>query len=308
MANPQKENGWTAFSNELLQAVIAYPFTAAEMKIVMKIARDTYGYSRKKAQISFGEISVSCCVDRRSVIRLVQGLVAKKVLFIQETPGARASNVLGLNKNYDQWERAAALNLSHLAKRNRGEGLKGGSHGAESEGCEKVVDDSGFDSGADATIKHDLVAAHPLVIVAGRPLPSGGSPTSDGGGSPTSASGVATTSYIEKEKKESFKKSRNKDRLETAPGKNGKDKKLVRVANLLDGFEDCIKSQDPRALITRLRENGYEVKRSWAAVAQARHKNNPAGYLVKALADPAYPVGDEAMEQAGFEMRKFNHY
>lgn len=102
MANPQKENGYTALANELLEAILLHPFTGQELKTILFIARETYGWSRKKSQISYTEIARSTAISRRNVIKICQRLVSNGVLFYQGT-GDRHARLFGIQKNYESW-------------------------------------------------------------------------------------------------------------------------------------------------------------------------------------------------------------
>ena len=50
MANPQKEEGYTAIANDLFEAVYRFNFTLRELKVLLSIIRRTYGYNRKEAR------------------------------------------------------------------------------------------------------------------------------------------------------------------------------------------------------------------------------------------------------------------
>lgn len=103
MASPQSEHGHTRISNELLEAILIFPFTGRELKVVMYIARETYGWSRKKASISYGAISRYTGITRRNAIGICQHLIKKGVLF-SESKGTRRANVMGIQKNYTLWK------------------------------------------------------------------------------------------------------------------------------------------------------------------------------------------------------------
>lgn len=290
----RSEGNWTGVANDLLQVVAAYPFSAAEMKILFKVIRDTFGYRCTESSFSFGEIAQATGLHRRSVIRTVQDLIVKKVLFSRKT-AVRTANVFGINTKYVEWARAAELNLSYFAARKRGDGLRSSSHGSAAN------DPSLDDSVNGATIKNGaVVSGRSLGIVARGSL---GIVTQ-----PSLSSDTQDTSYISKEKKEN-KQSRNKGRLESNSEQKNKSRRFALVAELLDGFEECIKGADPRPLVEHLREaGGFEVKRCWALLAQSRHAQNPAGFLVRTLADPRYQVADSAWAQAEIEMRRFNFF
>jgi len=57
IASPQLEKGHTRIANELLEEITIYPFTKAQLKVILVVIRKTYGWRKKKAQISYGLIS-----------------------------------------------------------------------------------------------------------------------------------------------------------------------------------------------------------------------------------------------------------
>jgi len=104
VANPQVEKGHVRISNELFDAIINYKgLTGVDLKLIFFVIRKTYGWNRKKVQFSYGDVARGCNVDRAGVLKSIRRLVDQKVLFIQHTTGDRNSNIIGLNKNYDQW-------------------------------------------------------------------------------------------------------------------------------------------------------------------------------------------------------------
>ncbi len=101
MASPQLENGYTQLSNELLEAIIKYPFGKRSLKIILIILRETYGWHRKKKQISFGKIAEKAPIDRRNVIYTCNILFKHNILFKQKLKNNK--NIWGINKNYEEW-------------------------------------------------------------------------------------------------------------------------------------------------------------------------------------------------------------
>lgn len=103
MANPQQENGHTRIANELLEAILIYPFNAGEYKVMLKILRNTYGWSRKKAKLSYGEISRATGMSRKHAYRICQKFKRDSIIIIQENKSAICANILGINKNFEDW-------------------------------------------------------------------------------------------------------------------------------------------------------------------------------------------------------------
>ena len=102
MADVQKENGYTAIANELLEAICNSGFSAMELKVILTIARFTYGFSQKENEMSLGFIAnFMKYKDRAGVSRAVTRLIKSNVIHLVGTHGQ--SRVLSLNKDYDTW-------------------------------------------------------------------------------------------------------------------------------------------------------------------------------------------------------------
>ena len=99
-ASPQLENGHTRISNELLEAIIKCHFCATELNIIWFIVRNTYGWNRKEAIISYGMIAKGINRDIRYVKRIVSRLIKNRVIFKAKINN---QNLFGLNKNYKSW-------------------------------------------------------------------------------------------------------------------------------------------------------------------------------------------------------------
>lgn len=98
--NPQLENGHTRIANELLEAIVVYPFTMAQLKVLLVIMRKTYGWRKKKSQISYGILSRLTGLNKRYTKKVVEKLVKDRVLFKEKE---KLKNILGLNKDYSDW-------------------------------------------------------------------------------------------------------------------------------------------------------------------------------------------------------------
>lgn len=87
-------------ANELLEALVSYPFCATELRIVLFVIRKTYGWKKKKAFISCGMISRELKADIRFCKRLMRRLVEDNVLIKEKL---NRQNIIGLNKDYKSW-------------------------------------------------------------------------------------------------------------------------------------------------------------------------------------------------------------
>ncbi|SHI76073.1 phage replication protein O [Geosporobacter subterraneus DSM 17957] len=104
MASPQKENGYTAIANELLEQIYQANFNATQLKIILFIMRYTYGFNRKQHEISIGFIVKGTSISKRYVSSELNKLVEKKVVVVVQEHTDTQSRVLKINKNYDEWD------------------------------------------------------------------------------------------------------------------------------------------------------------------------------------------------------------
>ena len=116
MANPQKENGYTSISNELLEQIYRRRFSASQLKILLLVIRFTYGFNRKTATLSNTFIAAGTGMHEITVSKEVGTLLGDNVLKLYKKPSFHSSRVIGINKDYDGWlnhlELASALTLS----------------------------------------------------------------------------------------------------------------------------------------------------------------------------------------------------
>jgi len=99
-ASPQLENGHTRIANELMEAIIKYPFCATEYKIIWFVIRNTYGWNKKEALISYGMIAKEIGVNISYVKKTLKNLIKNMVILRAKQ---KNRNLLGLNKTYTSW-------------------------------------------------------------------------------------------------------------------------------------------------------------------------------------------------------------
>lgn len=103
MANPQKENGYTAIANDLLEAIIRSKANSTQKSIILLVCRYTYGFQRKSCHMSVTFISNACGVSKRTVTSEMQNLIEMKVIKVVSPSTYTLSREISLNKNYEQW-------------------------------------------------------------------------------------------------------------------------------------------------------------------------------------------------------------
>lgn len=105
MANPQKENGYTAVANEITEHLMAVELSGANHRVVMAIMRKTYGFQKKEDEISLSQFVEATKLSKRTIVYNLQDLEAKKIIIVvRRTEGsAKLSNIYSFNKDYDTW-------------------------------------------------------------------------------------------------------------------------------------------------------------------------------------------------------------
>lgn len=99
-ASPQLEDGHIKVANELFDAMLRYPFTARQMKVVLAVMRKTYGFNKKRDDVSASQIATLCGLQRNHVTTTLIELACMNVIF--KVAGEYGSMV-EINKNYQVW-------------------------------------------------------------------------------------------------------------------------------------------------------------------------------------------------------------
>jgi phage replication O-like protein O len=101
IGNPQLEKGYTRIANELLQVLCFSKFSSAELRIILLLIRQTYGWRRKKAFLTASQISNACLISLRHTKRVISKLIKENVLIREKDE--KGNFLIGLNKRYLQW-------------------------------------------------------------------------------------------------------------------------------------------------------------------------------------------------------------
>lgn len=100
MANPQKENGYTAIANELFERIVKTPLLGSEFQVVLFVIRKTYGFHKKHDQISLTQFEKGTGVSRPTIIKAIKNLVQMNMLVKTPLP---AKTVFSVNKDWESW-------------------------------------------------------------------------------------------------------------------------------------------------------------------------------------------------------------
>ena len=104
--NPQKENGYTAIANEIMEALSKYRIPGEQMQCLLFILRKTYGYNKKTDAISLSQFVKSTGIKRSGVARAIKGLIAKNLIYVKK--GGLKKETISIsqyrfNKRYKSW-------------------------------------------------------------------------------------------------------------------------------------------------------------------------------------------------------------
>lgn len=114
MANPQKENGYTAIANEVLEQIYKLPLNGTQFKILLVILRYTYGFSRKQHEFSLAFLAEAVNVHKIQLQRELKKLIKFKIIFVVKFADFNNPQILKFNKNYDKWVLTDLLTVSEL--------------------------------------------------------------------------------------------------------------------------------------------------------------------------------------------------
>ncbi|MDP4114534.1 MAG: replication protein [Bacteroidota bacterium] len=106
MANVQKEHGFTAIANEIIENIFLFPFTRLDIAIIFLILRFTYGYQRKNSGISLTQFEKFTNQNKSNISRALQKLKKANVIKIIAPAKGMSPRIIAFNKNYEEWDRS----------------------------------------------------------------------------------------------------------------------------------------------------------------------------------------------------------
>ncbi len=102
MANPQKENGFTAISNEILKVLIRQNISGQEFRMVFLILRKTYGFNKKEDFISLSQMAKSLKISHIRCSQIINSLQLRKIITLTQNLNGIGKEYR-FNKDYEQW-------------------------------------------------------------------------------------------------------------------------------------------------------------------------------------------------------------
>ena len=104
MPSPQKENGYTAIANEILDEIAKIQLNGTQARIILVIWRFTYGFQRKEHELSESFISRATDIHKKQIQRELNELIESKLILVTKQATFNTSRVLKFNKNYSEWQ------------------------------------------------------------------------------------------------------------------------------------------------------------------------------------------------------------
>lgn len=104
MANPQKEDGYTALANEIIDEFCRLNLNAYEWRVLMAVIRKTYGWHKKQDFISMSQFEKITGLDRRHIGRARKSLVRRGIITIASLGNRTAVKTVALQKDYSKWK------------------------------------------------------------------------------------------------------------------------------------------------------------------------------------------------------------
>jgi len=96
MASPQKENGYTAIANELLERLCYPGINGSEYRVIHFIIRKTYGFQKKADRISLSQFQAGTLMERKQAVETIKSLLEKRIVI-------KDGGIYKLNKNWEDW-------------------------------------------------------------------------------------------------------------------------------------------------------------------------------------------------------------
>lgn len=100
--NPQVENGYIRIATELFEQLYQIPLNGSQIRIVLFVIRNTYGFNRKTWKMSAGYIARGTGISMSMVKREIKKLENCNILKVSHA-GIGKIGSIGINKKYSEW-------------------------------------------------------------------------------------------------------------------------------------------------------------------------------------------------------------
>lgn len=100
--NPQKENGYTAIANEIMEALAGIRISGEARQCLDIILRKTYGFNKKEDLISLSQFCLLSKMTKDDVCRALRKLVEINIIIVKKDNSY--INSYRFNKDYSTWK------------------------------------------------------------------------------------------------------------------------------------------------------------------------------------------------------------
>lgn len=100
--NPQKENGYTAIANEIMEALARFRLPGEARQMLDVIIRKTYGFNKKKDQIATSQFMKATGLHNFSIHRARARLLLAKMITVSKNANSQILTY-SFQKDYDKW-------------------------------------------------------------------------------------------------------------------------------------------------------------------------------------------------------------
>lgn len=96
MKTPQKENGYTAIANEIMEALACTNLSSYQSRILFFIFRKTYGFNKKEDWLANSQIVTGTGIKKSHVSRTIKQLIERRIV-------TKTGNKIAFNKSHTEW-------------------------------------------------------------------------------------------------------------------------------------------------------------------------------------------------------------
>lgn len=107
--NPQPDKNYIQVSHQFLEALIEYPTSGAEDKVLCLILRKTWGFKKKSDQISLTQFTKKVPFSRPTIVKALKSLEGDQVIIVDRT---KRINEYMANKFHDTWKKRQIVKQS----------------------------------------------------------------------------------------------------------------------------------------------------------------------------------------------------
>lgn len=103
----QVENGnFARIHNDISERLAYTDLNGSEFRCLWFLLRKTYGFQKKEDDISYSQFSEGTGLDRRNVMRSLEKMVQRGIIYRKEN-GNNRPQTWGFNKYFEQWDRTS---------------------------------------------------------------------------------------------------------------------------------------------------------------------------------------------------------